>query len=152
MVFCSYILYEQNSSAQRKLTRFQFMCTLIEELCASSENQETAGVVPSASQHRAVLLPGKREKDCVVCSNRSIPGGRKRSRTHCEGCNVGVHLKCFLSWIIPTRGRKSDKLLQNTFLLSFFSIAVAVVYKVSSQSPEHETRLPLKIQKLTFTV
>lgn len=55
-----------------------------------------------------------------------------------------------LSWTIQQRGRKSDKRLQNTFLLSFSSIAVAVVYKVSSQSPEHESRLPLKNSKINI--
>lgn len=80
MVFCSYIVYEQNSSAQCKLTRFQFMCTLIEELCASSEDQETAGVVPSASQHSAVLLPGKREKDCGML--QQVNPQRKEKKPH----------------------------------------------------------------------
>ena len=90
----------------------------------------------------------RQERDCVVCSNRSIPGGRKRSRIHCEGCNVGVHLKRFPQLDHSTKREKEwHKLLQNTFLLGFFSIAVAVVYKVSLQSPEHETRLPFKNSK-----
>lgn len=49
------------------------------------------------------------------------------------------------SWIIQQRRRKSDKLWQNSFLLGFFSIAIAVVYsKVPLQALEPETWLPIK--------
>lgn len=109
MAFCSYILYEQNTSARRKLTRFRFMCTLVEELCATPEDQPVAIPIPVRQANlvqRAVLLPGKKEKDYVVCSDRSTPGGRKRSRTQCEGCGIGVHLKCFDQLDHATKKRK----------------------------------------------
>ena len=52
------------------------------------------------------------------------------------------------SWIIQQTRRESDKLLQNTFLLGFLSIAIFVVYsKVSSHSPEPEKRLPIENSK-----
>lgn len=57
------------------------MCTLIEELCASSEDQETAGVVPSASQHRAVLLPGKRETVWCAPTGQSPEEGKEAAST-----------------------------------------------------------------------
>lgn len=44
-------------------------------------------------EHRIGELPRKK-KDCVVCSDRTIPVGQKRAHTECEGCRVGVHLKC----------------------------------------------------------
>ena len=42
-------------------------------------------------------LPGKKEKDCIVCSDRNNPAiGCKRSRTVCTKCDKGVHAKCSL--------------------------------------------------------
>ncbi|KAG8279398.1 hypothetical protein J6590_106445 [Homalodisca vitripennis] len=41
-------------------------------------------------------LPGKKERECVVCSPVSIAGGgkRKRSRTACVKCKRGLHGGC----------------------------------------------------------
>ena len=121
MAFCSYILYEQNTSARRKFTRFRFMCTLVEELCATPEDQPVAIPIPVRQAnlvHRAVLLPGKKEKDCVVCSDRSTPAGRKRSRTQCEGCGIGVHLKCLISLtMLQKRENKQTTSFETQFLM-----------------------------------
>lgn len=68
MAFCSYILYEQNTSARRKLTRFRFMCNLVEELCATPEDQPVAIPTPVRQAnlvHRAVLLPGKKRRTAL---------------------------------------------------------------------------------------
>ena len=62
MAFCSYILYEQKTSARRKLTRFRFRCTLVKELCATPEDQPVAIPIPvrqASLVHGAVLLLGK---------------------------------------------------------------------------------------------
>lgn len=68
MAFCSYMLYEQNTSARRKLTRFRFMCNLVEELCATPEDQPVAIPIPVRQAnlvHRAVLLPGKKRRTAL---------------------------------------------------------------------------------------
>lgn len=113
MAFCAYILYEKNTSVQPKRTRFQFMCALIEELCAASDDQATPDrALPAPCTHRPALLPGRKEKDCVVCSNRLVRGGRKRSRTHCQGCQVGVHIKCFDQLDHIAKKKRVNNLLQ----------------------------------------
>lgn len=49
---------------------------------------------PLTQFHRLTLLPGKKEMDCYVCSDRSQPKGRKRSRHWCARCSVGCHERC----------------------------------------------------------
>lgn len=93
MAYCAFVLYDNNCPATDKLSRFGFMSTLVEELCSTRLNDQVPAEVPH--EHRIGILPSKKEKDCVVCSDRTVPGGRKRARTQCEGCRVGVHLKCF---------------------------------------------------------
>lgn len=94
MAFCAYVLYVKNTSATRKLARIPFMCTLIEELCGQElDLGPHRPLVPQG--HQIEKLPNRKEKDCVVCSNRAVVGGRRRSKTQCVGCGVGVHLECF---------------------------------------------------------
>ena len=78
MEFCAYVLYVKNTSATRKLARIPFMCTLIEELC--SQELDLGPHRPLVPQgHQIEKLPNRKEKDCVVCSNRAVVGGRRRS-------------------------------------------------------------------------
>ena len=106
---------------RRKFTRFRFMCTLVEELCATPEDQPVAIPIPVRQAnlvHRAVLLPGKKEKDCVVCSDRSTAAGRKRSRTQCESCGIGAHLKCLISLtMLQKRENKQTTSFETQFLM-----------------------------------
>lgn len=106
MAYCAFVLYDKNTSATRKLSRMQFMCTLVEELCGQDITANNPQP-PSIPVHQIGKLPLKKEKDCVVCSNRSVPGGRKRSKTQCMGCGVGVHLDCFNLLDHNTKKRKS---------------------------------------------
>ena len=84
------------------------MCALVEELCGKSLNEErdTHPVQPQEHRHRIERIPDGKARDCVVCSNRSVPGGRKRAKTQCVGCQVGVHLDCFESLDHRTKKRK----------------------------------------------
>ena len=75
MAFCSYIFYEQNTSAQWKLARFRFMCTLVEELCATPVDQPVAIPIPVRQAnlvHRAVLLPGKKRTALFVLTAQPL--------------------------------------------------------------------------------
>ena len=92
MVYCAFVLNDNNCPPNAKLSRFHFMTNLVEELCSITLNDQVPANVPH--EHIIGILPRKKEKDCV-CSDRSVPGGQKSTRTQCEGCCVGVQLKCF---------------------------------------------------------
>ena len=51
-------------------------------------------IFATENAHKGVReLEGKKEKDCCVCSNRK-QGIRKRSRTVCQKCEMGLHGTC----------------------------------------------------------
>ena len=92
----SYELYKSNTDARQRKSRHDFLCSVVESLCAAED--PAMPVVPPAVPHvgRHILehLPGKRERECVVCSDRAR-GIRKRSSFWCPGCDDGVHRQCF---------------------------------------------------------
>ena len=84
MVVCSHILYNETTSNTPKLGRFQFMCKLVEELC---DTNVADALIPRAipSEHRIIQLCDKKERDCVVCSDRTVTGGGKtKAYTVCK--------------------------------------------------------------------
>ena len=93
MLVSSYILYQQNTCHVLPLSQYKFMCNVVQELC--EKDREDPPLEQQQRQCNIVQIEGKKEKDCVVCSNHSVPVGRKRSCTQCRGCGVGVHLACF---------------------------------------------------------
>ena len=50
------------------------MCKLVEELCDTNVGDD---LIPRTipSEHRIIQLRDKKERDCVVCSDRTAPGG-----------------------------------------------------------------------------
>ena len=90
----SFILYQKNSSETPLKTRLKFIQEIIEAL------SETQRCEPLARQRRnrgnvtLSTLPGRKEKDCCVCSDRSRGGVRRRSRTVCKLCGKGLHRDC----------------------------------------------------------
>ena len=80
-----------------------FVCFAI---VGSSEHEETPCAVRSV--HSAVLRPGKKKKDHVVCSDRSIPGGRKRSQPIVRVVMLECIQNASLSWTIILKRRKID--------------------------------------------
>lgn len=71
--------------------KFGVSSEIPEEITNSSEVSGTG--VKSA----LLKLPGKKEKNCCVCSGRanSDTGKRKRARTMCSRCEKGLHGICF---------------------------------------------------------
>lgn len=62
----------------------------------SSVPEEEVRLSPKC--HIPEFLEATKSKDCVVCSQRSTPGGRKRTRLFCETCpnHPGLHPgECF---------------------------------------------------------
>ena len=83
----SYILYKLTAGHLK--TRLEFIKDLIDSLV--SDYKETVAVSVARNQDIA-NLPGKKEKYCIVCSDRNNPAiGQKRSRTVCTKCDKGVH-------------------------------------------------------------
>ena len=67
MLLNAYLLYKDHTTEKKK-NRLQFQMHTIEALITRNPEPEagTSGVCPV----------GTGEKDCCVCSNRKIPGGR----------------------------------------------------------------------------
>ena len=90
----SYELYRTNTDAT--LNRHDYICSVIESLCAAEDAGEPGPqpALPHPGRHELDHLPGRRERNCVVCSDpaRNI---RKRSSFWCPGCDCGVHRQCF---------------------------------------------------------
>ncbi|XP_069461272.1 piggyBac transposable element-derived protein 4-like [Ambystoma mexicanum] len=97
----AYELYKINTEHSKLLSRHSFVVDIIEALCLSQEGTSsehsaaTPLLAPSSKEHGFAILPAKKERDCAICSDRSKPGGRKRSRHWCPGCNVGIHERCY---------------------------------------------------------
>ena len=87
----SYELY-LNAYPNTNLSCADYVAEIVESLCGTVDRNPQMPVV--AKTHRLKALPGRQERDCVVCSDRKN-GIRRRSRTWCAGCAVGVHKKCF---------------------------------------------------------
>ena len=93
----SYILYEANTDAGQTLTGHDYVTAVVERLCLGDGEVlgmpapplPVAGLLP----HDLQYLPGKRERECVVCSDRSA-GIPKRSSYYCTGCNLGIQWQC----------------------------------------------------------
>ena len=92
----SYILF-RISTGDRRIERKNFVIKVLESLCQNNKlargPQRQAAPLPlqQPTIHRLVLLPGKLERNCHVCST---PGNRKRSRHWCPRCGVGCHERC----------------------------------------------------------
>ena len=87
----SYILYCQNTS-QPIMSRLHFTQSVIESLASTYLTKRNAGnnVNP---QVRVKKLDGRKERDCVICSDRKR-NIRRRSRTSCARCTRGLHAAC----------------------------------------------------------
>ena len=78
----AYILYFTNTPNNPKMSRLSFDQSVIERLAA----EHMVTINNEIVQRRVMLLQGKKERDCVVCSNRK-QNIRRRSRTACTRCS-----------------------------------------------------------------
>ncbi|UYV72157.1 hypothetical protein LAZ67_9001983 [Cordylochernes scorpioides] len=83
----SFILYEQHTKDNPKLSRRAFNYSVINELV---KNHLKPPVLPSTSQEVLEKLPEKRESRCVECTKEGL---KQRSRTICSKCKRGLHPK-----------------------------------------------------------
>ncbi|XP_032816689.1 uncharacterized protein LOC116945998 [Petromyzon marinus] len=77
--------------------------------------------------HQLSPIPAQRVRDCEVCGkNRRVPGGRKRTRHWCPGCNVGVHEGCFPKLVHFHRENRRGRRPQHNYEFPPSSMAAAV--------------------------
>ena len=96
----SYELYKIHTTV--RLDRNEYIAQVVESLCGTAPDPPNAAAAapatppppPALVGHQIAYLPGRTERQCVVCSDRKR-GLRRRSRTYCPGCDVGVHKTCF---------------------------------------------------------
>lgn len=90
----AHILYNLRNP-DNKMHREKFVIEILEMLCnydpTPTPGEQPAGFVARVAEHRLVLLDGKKEWRCYVCSE---PKKRRRSRHYCPACNVGCHERC----------------------------------------------------------
>ncbi|UYV72332.1 hypothetical protein LAZ67_9002674 [Cordylochernes scorpioides] len=84
----SFILYEQHTKDNPKLSRRAFNYSVINELV---KNHLKPPVLLSTSQEVLEKLPEKRESRCVECTKEGL---KRRSRTICSKCKRGLHPVC----------------------------------------------------------
>ena len=58
-------------------------------------------------------LPGKKQKDCCVCSERPFGGKRRRAKTMCAKCKRGVHRTCAVMHVCVLKNQHCYQLLRN---------------------------------------
>ena len=87
----AYHLY-MNATPGCNLSCQDYCAFVVETLCANSRAVEC--LPPPDRTHALTTLPGKKEMDCTICSDRK-GGKRRRSRTWYPGCKVGAHKICF---------------------------------------------------------
>lgn len=90
----AYILYEKNTADTPVKSRLRFIQDVIESLASLPSNPPPRQGNRRARTISVRTLPGKKEKDCCVCSGRYTGGVRRRSRTVCTFCSKGLHSKC----------------------------------------------------------
>ena len=109
--FNSYVLYEENTSATPKLTRFEFMMSVVTELvgnhrpkCASRKRRTNEQIRQAQALADDIILPPihtvQVEQNIHVIkkgTKRTCVGGhnkRERSVYECSTCNVVVCQYC----------------------------------------------------------
>ncbi|KAJ9578859.1 hypothetical protein L9F63_004918 [Diploptera punctata] len=71
--------------------------TMQEEMLAESRSQDGLSLGWNDPWRDVLLqLPGRKQKDCCVCSERPFGGKRRRAKTMCAKCKRGVHRMCAL--------------------------------------------------------
>ncbi|CAK9833061.1 PiggyBac transposable element-derived protein 4 [Anthophora retusa] len=102
----AYVLYKACPNTTKKLSHKQFREKLVLDLVKNIRVTAKRGEPSSSDKeqrlngklHIITLHPQNKHKDCAVCSNRKVPGGRKEKSYICETCDrkPGLHVgQCF---------------------------------------------------------
>ncbi|CAK9832783.1 PiggyBac transposable element-derived protein 4 [Anthophora retusa] len=95
----SYILYKVSARRENKtpMSHFMFVRKLVEQLVGDFRNGASSKSGRPSSSDKEERLNGKlhilrhcqnvKSKDCSVCSNRKIKGGRRQTNYFCDTCN-----------------------------------------------------------------
>lgn len=100
----AYILCNSNRPpGARRIKQRNFRKKLIENLVGNVRNKTShkRGRSSMTDEHERLngklhipeFLEANKSKDCIVCSNRTVPGERKRTRLYCKTCSTkpGLH-------------------------------------------------------------
>jgi hypothetical protein len=92
VLYAHMILGLPQNTSQPIMSRLQFTQSVIESLASTYLTKRNAGnnVNP---QVRVKKLDGRKERDCVICSDRKR-NIRRRSRTSCARCTRRLHAAC----------------------------------------------------------
>ena len=107
-----YILYQENCKIQNKkpISHLRFRRQLLMELVGNfrqgtsatkrgrTSDSDDKEQILNEKLHILVPYPEGKHKDCLVCSKRNVPGGRRETIYICETCdrNPGLHVgNCF---------------------------------------------------------
>lgn len=91
-VINSYIMYriEKQTSNETPMTHHKFVKTLVDQLKGDFRVSRTRPSTSSADNrlNNKLHIPdvGQRKRDCIVCSNRKTPGGRRQTTYYCQTC------------------------------------------------------------------
>ncbi|CAD1474752.1 unnamed protein product [Heterotrigona itama] len=98
----SYLLHKENQKKHNtKVTHLQFVHRLLEMFVTLiPTNSSTSGTGERLNSLLHIIWRDDtgRSKDCVVCSNRKIKGGRRESKYYCATCSAksALHIgDCF---------------------------------------------------------
>lgn len=95
MIVNAYIIYKQNTSDRKKMSRYKFTALIVDALAKEHlDYKEEMDETGDPGGRGIRKIPGEKEKDCTVCSDRKNKGPRKRARTQCVKCLKGLHGEC----------------------------------------------------------
>ena len=84
----SYILYKL--TVENPKSRLEFIKDVLDSLASDSKVIVGDPVQPSSATKKLTQLPGRKERECVVCSDRKN-NTRRRSRTVSSSCQKCIH-------------------------------------------------------------
>lgn len=106
-VINSYIMYriEKQTNNETPMTHHKFVKTLVDQLKGDFRVSKTRPSTSSADNrlNNKLHIPdvGQRKRDCIVCSNRKTPGGRRQTTYYCQTCTnqPAMHIgECFKTY------------------------------------------------------
>ncbi|XP_069104900.1 piggyBac transposable element-derived protein 4-like [Argopecten irradians] len=115
----SYVLYHNSTTERPVKSRLRFCQEVVEGLANDHIAARRTGIPrPREEVHRQPILleklPGRKERDCSVCSDRQH-SVRRRCKTRCTRCKAGVHKLCVARHVC-TIIEDTDKLRKTSYV------------------------------------